>query len=218
MPVLPTVADRPTVVFGGRSIEVPFAMKSGEFAELEDGWWIHYSDQSQPLARVKGPVLELAAGDNRIEWRSPTRAEMIVTALGAETEALKRDAAMPEYMFSLPLRYAPSSGFDAPARLAVAAGERRQVRLEILGEVDRPRITVGDATVEFPVAMRKGDRLLCRDGKEWLLRDAKRKTLATGTLERPLPVIASGADVGLSCANPAAAEARVLVSSRRISD
>lgn len=210
--------ERPKMTLGERTFEIPFNLQSGEFTELEGGWWTHYSEQGQPIARTKGPQLSVAAGENALVWDSKCRAEVVVTMFGDEIDALKKDALMPEYLFAMPSRYAPSCGFDSPVSLTVAQGERRQVRLELLGEVDRPVVSVGGVSVEFPVKMHKGDRLLCRGGSEWLLRDSKRKTLASGKLERPLPVITSTTKVTVSSTKPDSADVRVLLSTRRVAD
>ena len=205
---------RPAISAGGKTFVVPFELSSGEFAELENGMWTHYSDQSAPLARAKGEYLEITAGDNVFEWKSPHRAEVTLTAFGEETEALKPGADMPEYIFAEPLRHAPCLGFDSSVRLAVADGERRQTRLEILDAVDRPTVTVGEISATFPVTMRKGDRLLCRDGRNWLLRDEKRRTLATGVLTPPLPVLSASADASVTGAT-SSSDVRVLFSTRK---
>jgi hypothetical protein len=205
---------RPAISAGGKTFVVPFELSSGEFAELENGMWTHYSDQSAPLARAKGEYLEITAGDNVFEWKSPHRAEVTLTAFGEETEALKPGADMPEYIFAEPLRHAPCLGFDSSVRLAVADGERRQTRLEILGAIDRPTVTVGEIPATFPVTMRKGDRLLCRDGRNWLLRDEKRRTLATGVLTPPLPVLSASADASVTGAT-SSSDVRVLFSTRK---
>ena len=216
-PTRKAVVDHPVLAFGGKDVVVPFRLEHGEFAELEGGFWTHYSEMSEPIARTKGPALSLSSGDTPVEWRSPVRAEVAVTAFREEVDALKPGAATPEYVFETPRRFAPSRGFAEPVRVAVAPGERRQLRLEILGAIDRPTVSVGGKAVEFPVTMKSGDRLLCRDGRNWLLRDAKRKTLATGVLKSPLPMLNAGVDVVISCADPSAADARVLVSTRRAS-
>lgn len=214
VPVVKAQLKRPVIALGAQTFEVPFELNSGEFAELEDGMWTRYSDQGEPLARTEGAHMKISAGDNVFEWRSPRRAEVALTAFGEETEALKPGAGMPEYVFAAPLRYAPSRGFDSPVRLAVASGERRQTRLEILGAVDRPTVTIGGVTATFPVTMRAGERLLCRDGRNWLLRDEKRRTLATGALTRPLPVLSASADASITGASPSSSNVRVLFSSR----
>ena len=215
-PTRKAAADHPVLAFGGKDVVVPFKLAHGDFAELEGGFWTHYSEMGDPIARAKGPELSLSSGETGVEWRSPGRAEVSVTAFCEEVEALKPGAETPEYMFETPSLFAPSRGFSEPVRVAVAPGERRQLRLELLGAVDRPAVSACGATVVFPVTMRKGDRLLCRDGREWLVRDGKRRTLAKGVLERPLPVLDAGADVVVSCADPSAADARVLVSTRRV--
>jgi hypothetical protein len=217
-PTRKTAADHPVLAFGGKDVVVPFRLEHGEFAELEGGFWTHYSEMSEPIARVKGPALSLSSGDTAVEWRSPVRAEVTVTAFCEEVDALKPGAVTPEYMFETPRFFAPSRGFGDPVRVAVASGERRQLRLEILGAINCPAVSAGGVSVVFPVAMRKGDRLLCRDGRKWLVRDGKRRTLATGVLERPLPVLDAGSDVVISCADPSAADVRVLVSTRRVGD
>lgn len=215
VPLSRPAADHPVVAFGGKAVEIPFRLEAGETAELEGGWWTHNSEQGEPLERRRGPELALGAGATALEWRAPTRAEVAVTAFGDESDAVRPGASLPEYMYELPRLFAPSRGFDAPVRVAVAQGERRQLRLELLGAADRPCVSVAGETVEFPVTMRSGDRLVCRDGREWLLRDAKWHVLAKGTLGRPLPVLERTADVSLTCAAPAAADIRVLVSTCR---
>ena len=57
---------------------------------------------------------------------------------------------------------------------------------------------------------------ICRDGRKWLLRDVKWNVLARGELERPLPVLSAGADAKMSCANPSAADVRMLFSTVRV--
>ena len=214
-PILAQTVDRPVVVVGGKAMTVPFGLKSGEVAELEGGWWTKYTEPGEPCQREKGSVLAISAGESEMEWRASGRAEVIVTLFGDKVEALAADATTPEYYFDLPRKYAPKRGLDLQTLLPVAAGEKRQVRLEMLGAVDRPVLAVGGQTTAFPVTMKTGDRLLCRDGRNWLLRDSRRKTLATGTLDRPLPVISASANVSVICANPAVADVRVLLSTCR---
>ena len=209
-------ADRPVLAVGGREIEVPFSLEPDESAELEGGWWTKYSATGEPMRREHGPDVALAAGATSVEWRSPARAEVIVTALGEKSDALAAGADMPEFSFMRPQPYAPARGFSSLAPMPVEPGAMRQVRLELMGAIDRPAVTVAGKTVTFPVTMKPGDRLLCRDGRRWLLRDAKRKTLAEGALSEPLPVISAPAEAAISCAKPDAADVRVLLSTRRV--
>ena len=214
-PVAKMSADHPVIAVGGREVKVPFSLESDEYAELDSGWWTKYSVKGSPLARERGPSLALEAGVTAMEWRSPARAEVVVTTLGEKTDALAAGATMPEFSYLRPQLYAPTRGFAAIEPMPVEPGVSRQVRLELLGTIDKPSITIAGQTTAFPVTMKAGDRLLCRDGVHWLLRDAKRKTLAEGTLAAPLPVISTPAEVTLTCANPSDADVRVLLSSRR---
>ena len=214
-PVAKMSADHPVIVVGGKEVKAPFVLESDEYAELYGGWWTKYSGNGSPLARERGIPLALKAGITAMEWRSPARAEVVVASLGEKTDAIAAGASMPEFSFLRPQLYAPARGFTAMEPIPVEPGVNRQVRFELLGTIDRPSVTIAGQTTVFPVAMKAGDRLLCRDGMHWLMRDAKRKTLAEGTLAAPLPVIYAPAEVTLTCANPSAADVRVLLSTRR---
>jgi hypothetical protein len=217
-PLAKTAVERPVLTIGKQKIEIPFVLQPGDFSELEGGFWTHYSDQGQPVARTRGPEVSLCAGETAMVWDSKSRAEVAITALGEEIDAVKKDGLMPECAFAMPSYYAPSRGFDAPVVLPVFKGERRQVRLEILGEIVGPVVSVGDVRVSIPVVMRKGDRLLCRGGSEWILRDSKRKILASGKLKNALPVISQTTKVSVSCEKPDSADVRVLLSTKRVSE
>ena len=215
-PIAKLSADHPVLVIGGREVKVPFRIESDEYAELDGRVWTKYSAVGEPMQREKGPSVALSSGDTAVEWCSPTRAEVIVTALGEKSAALSCGAAMPEFMFMRPQCYAPARGFDALSPLTVEPGARRQVRFELMGAIDHPAFTVAGKTVEFPVKMKSGDSLLCRDGRRWLLRDSRFKKLAEGVLATPLPIVDATAEVGLSCADPSSAKVRALVSSQRL--
>ncbi|MBO7721117.1 MAG: hypothetical protein J6T01_01780, partial [Kiritimatiellae bacterium] len=207
-------ADRPEISVAGSRLQVPFALESGESAELENGEWTHYAENGDPVRRVKGPALTLPAGVNDIVWHSAARAEITLTAFREKIDAVAVGAATPEFDYLLPLRHEPEKGFEAKAAVPVAPGERRRLRLEILGRALRPVLTAGGRRSEFPVEMKDGDRLLCRDGRHWLLRDSRRRVLAEGEME--LPLLDRPCEVSLTDSAPGRAAASVLVSTQRI--
>ena len=215
-PIASMRADHPVIRVGSKEIEVPFALESDEHAELDAGWWTKYSNDGTPLSKERGPALALDAGTTELEWRSSARAEVVVTSLGEKTDAVAANATMPEFSYMRPQLYAPARGFAAIEPMPVEPGACRQVRLELLGTAERPAITIAGQTTTFPVTMKDGDRLICRDGKNWLLSDAKRKTLASGLLGTALPTISASAKVTVSCSNPSTADMRVLLSTRRV--
>ena len=105
------------VMVNGRRLTIPFTLKSGEFAELEDGWWTHLDLFRTPKARVRATEdIELAAGKNDVVftagkmadrapwvWRKeaefngwharrtqePVRAEVAFFTVGQERQALR---------------------------------------------------------------------------------------------------------------------------------
>ena len=198
----------------GRSVPVPFALVSGESAVLEDGTWTHYSRNNEPLERRSGPALALVAGENALVWKGASRAEVTVTALGEKFAALKPSAKPPDYVYRLPQVFAPAQGLDARQKLAVAEGETRQLRVEILDVADRPALVVGEKTCVFPVTLKRGDHLRCLDGVHWDVSDARRETIARGELSTPLPALTKTAEVSFATADDAHAAARILISTK----
>ena len=72
-------------------------------------------------------------------------------------------------------------------------------------------VTVGGKTVRFPVTMSAGQRLVCRDQRHWSVSDAKRGTLARGTLDASLPALASGPTrISFACVPTGRAEVKLV--------
>ena len=99
-------------------------------------------------------------------------------------------------------------------KLAVAEGETRQLRVEILDAADRPALVVGEKTCVFPVTLKRGDHLRCLDGVHWDVSDARRETIARGELSTPLPALTKTAEVSFATADDAHAAARILISTK----
>lgn len=203
-PTAKPVLKGASVTVNGRRFAVPFALEAGEYAELEDGAWIRYSERGESLARVAArEAVRLAAGTNRCAFASApgggTRAEVTILARGAAVPAFgpltaeQRGALAYEAM--RPFVHAPAQGFDATPRLTVRPGETAQLEVTVLGPATEPAFDFGArGRVVFPVALTAGERLVCRDGRNWRVLAAPRRERARGALARPLPLCAGGLD------------------------
>lgn len=214
------------VTVGGRPCPVPFSLASGEFACLENGAWTHYSEQGDPLACCRAAGLPpLVAGANEMRFAAtgrdglPSRAEVTVFSLGPERAAFRADDDSWKRALSYeavePFQHAPTRGFSVTPVLAVRPGERANLAVEIRGAADRPEISwpkwfgLRRETRCFPVSLEAGERLICEDGFNWKKLDKKRKVVAEGRLERPLPAFAGVTKLAFATANAATADCRV---------
>ena len=80
------------VVINGQRIEIPFAMKDGDSAELEADGWTLFGDRGNMLARAsEGALVDLSEGlnDVKFEGAPEQRVELTLTALGEPFPALK---------------------------------------------------------------------------------------------------------------------------------
>jgi len=144
----------------------------------------------------------------------PARAEVTFLARGdsfpafAVSSPAQRKALSYEAM--LPFRYAPSKGFSVAPRIAVRPGESAALEMVVHGPVENPTLDFpGKGKFTFPVALKAGERLVCRDGRSWKAVNNERKVLAQGELPAPLPRLAGGTDWMFSSSAPATANARV---------
>jgi len=77
--------------------------------------------------------------------------------------------------------------------VAVRPGERAALEIELCGAMSEPQLSIGGETVRFPVTLKAGERLICRDRRSWQVLDAKRTVLAEGRLANKVPLLSSGA-------------------------
>ena len=121
-----------SVTVNGQAFALPFALASGDYAELEGGVWTRYDRFGEPLARGRTEVPRVKASANAFSFASASpddRVEVTVTALGSTapallpnlTDAMKREMA---YEYEMPVRYCPSAGFDGHGQLAIRPQER----------------------------------------------------------------------------------------------
>jgi hypothetical protein len=197
--VSPAKIEKPKLVLNGKAYEVPFTLLSGDYAELENGEWIHYSDRGDFLGKAKAAQIEIDNGENVVAFdcsSKDARAEVSLALMGEKRKALK-NFLTDDMRFEMrheavePFAYAPSKGFDGRAKISLRPGEKAQVGIEIYGNVKKPVVGFEKPAVrcQFDVDVKKGQVLKCRDGKNWKLCLSNGTVLKSGVLARPLPVI-----------------------------
>jgi len=209
--------EKPVLSVNGQKHLVPFALVSGDFAELEAGVWRHYREDGTLLAEAASSApLTLASGINEFRFSAgdgaDRRAEVTLFAKGAPFPALRTDlnAAQKKhlaYEAALDLFYAPSRGADGKTLLKMRPSERATLEIEITGPVEHPVLTLGAARAVFPASLREGDRLFCRDGRNWCVTDAERRERLKGVLAVPVPPVSGVVKAALSSDAPASAAA-----------
>ncbi len=219
LPMTRPALSNAVVTVNGRALRVPFTMAAGDYAELEDGAWTRYAQNGESLERAAAEDVVLAAGENSVSFSGeaaggPARAEVTFLARGEAFPAFaafspaQRKALSYEAM--LPFRHAPAKGFSATPRIAVRPGETAALEMVVHGPVENPTLDFpGKGKFTFPVALKAGERLVCRDGRAWKAINNERKVLAEGELAAPLPRLSEGADWTFSSSAPATANARV---------
>lgn len=121
------------LTLNGKRLPLPFALKAGEYAELEDGFWTKYDAAGEPLARQAARQPSLKAGENELSFVGG-RAEVSVTALSRGEPAFvspltdKIRAGM-DYEACAPYYFAPAKGFDAPLTVAIRPNELARIRV-----------------------------------------------------------------------------------------
>ena len=192
------------VEVNGEVYTVPFALASGEYAELDGGSWTHFSAKGEALRRLPAAKMpRLNKGDNALKCRNAAteRVEVTLFALGAERPAFvkKLSADMRKvmrYEGVMPFEYAPELGLHAPAKIPVRPGEKAKLSVELYGPAKNPVFTfkryfgLGKTVCSFNTEIGKDERLVCRDGRTWKVEVcANGKVLREGTLEKPLPLL-----------------------------
>ena len=227
LPLRDAVLKSPALTVNGQTLTLPFALASGEFAELEpDGTCTHYSEKGDPLASAipgstgvspvpsacrsgVSPVLRPGTNDIAFSCVPPAnasaRAEVTLNAFGAPfgtpnpRNRIGRKHLAREYEMTRLFATTNELGLAA-WDVAVRPGETARLEVELCGAADHPVLTVNGRAARFPVALASGQRLLCRDGRRWTMLDAKRTIVAQGKLEQALPTLSSGANrVSFAC-------------------
>ena len=205
-----TLADAAVTVNGER-FAIPFALASGEYAELDGGAWTKYAESGTALARVAAASAPmLAAGQNACAFAAPdgARAEVTFFALGKTRPAFKpltaqmRDALRVEAL--APFEYAPQQGLAGPSVLPVRPGESASLVVEVQGPVAKPTLTFGKTGCTFDETLAADESLVCRDGRTWkVVVTATGKSRRTGSLSVPLPTLSGPSPFAFSGEVPA---------------
>ena len=202
------------VTVGSATLEIPFDLPGGDYAELKDGHWTHYAESGEPVARAAATnvVLRVAKGANAVSFDGTAggafaRAEVTLLATGAPEAAFAPLSAeqkkLLEVEYELPFVFSPLRGLAGRHPVRVRPGERALLCFEILGPAKYPVV----AGRRIPIVLKnKFDRVGCYDGMTWSavrihpgsigyenrLEAAYRESLGEGVFSRPFEVLGPG--------------------------
>ena len=202
LPCLTNVLTKASVTIGQTRIGVPFALESGEFADLEDGFWTKRDVRGDVVCRAPAQDLPLiAAGEHAVCFEGVekagrfARAEVTVFAAGDPFAALApvltpSQEEMIAFEPELPFVWAPAKGLDFQPVVRTRPGHRAVFSFEIVGPISRPRLSFGDETRAFDVAVAANEKLVFRDG-DWFVRGARGRVRVRGKADAFLPFTGS---------------------------
>ena len=211
-----TKTDTLAVELNGERIAVPFAMESGEYAELDDGVWTHYSAMGKKMECAPANVSPaVKKGVNKARLDGAARARVTFFAFGPEdaaeafvelTDEQRRKMSSEAMM---PFEYAPAKRLFPPRTIPVRPGEKASLSFEVLGPAENPSFefskffgfskTVCTANAKIG----KDETLVCRDGVRWEVRNAKSGDLVSeGMLTEQMPTISSSTPLKFSASVP----------------
>ena len=204
MPAVAVALENVAVTVSGKTFTVPFKMTSGDYAELDGGFWTHFSAMGTALARQTAEEQpQLAEGRNDVAFAGGEgmRAQVTLFALDearpAFVEELTADMRKTmRYEGMMPFEYAPAKGLLAPETIPIRPGEEAGLSVDVYGPAENPTFTfpgflgMFKTVCTFPVAIGADERLVCRDGVNWKVEKAKDGSpVREGKLEEPLPTL-----------------------------
>lgn len=160
----------PTVTVNGQRFSAPFTLRTGEFAEYGNGFWMHLDKSRTPLARIAAEEIQpFVAGVNELSYSAEPatsgvwpRAQVTVFTFGEKFTALRdlSDVAPARrqilgYEAAAPCRYDPSHGFDTLPPLVARPGERALPEFEVTGPIGAFEVSIGGVTRSFPAVAEK---------------------------------------------------------------
>jgi hypothetical protein len=216
--VQPAEIKSPVLTVNGQNLALPVTLKSGDFLEIDfTGSCTHYDDKGDLVARIRPdaspgwPMLKTGGNAISLDCARPegvsARAEVTLVASGPafgtpnsrariDWKRLTREYDMPRWITA-----ADDVGntWDLPVR----PGEKAWLEIEFGGGMDTPVLTVNGSKLRFPVTLKRGQRLVCRDSRHWTVIDEKHSKVADGELAAASPVLKSGSNrISFSCTTP----------------
>ena len=212
----PAALENAAVTVNGEKFAVPFALKSGEYAELDGDAWTKYAESGTAVASIAATAMPtLALGQNACSFTGGTRscaseprAEVSFFALGKTRPAFKPLTAQMRKSLRVealaPFEYAPQQGLTGPSVLPVRPGEKASLVVEVQGPVAKPTFAFGKTVCAFDETLAADESLVCRDGRTWkVVVTATGKERRTGTLSAPLPTLSGPSPFAFSGDVPA---------------
>ncbi len=164
-PVVPGKLESASVKVGDTTLRLPWTLKSGEFAEFENGVWTKYDDYSCELERCRrAERLALKAGAVNCELvtaQASSRAEVSLFTYGQPFAALADRLSSAQrrclgYEAMNPLWWDPEHGFDECEPVKVRPGETATLTVRAWGPTQSFQLQVGGRTLECP-ALAEGE-------------------------------------------------------------
>ena len=219
LPLVDLTLENAALTVNGRRIAVPFALRSGEFADLESGSWTRHSMRGDGVERRPADALPtLREGENLLSFAAGAsgatpRAEVTTFACGEPFAALvpvltPSQETTIAFEPELPEMWAPSKGFDALPPVRVRPGKRAALSVEIVGPIANPTLAVGTDKRCFPVTVAAGEELVFR-GATWFVRGSKGNVRVRGAFDAALPLLTGVTPVSLAADDEASAFAQI---------
>jgi hypothetical protein len=95
--------------------------------------------------------------------------------------------------------------------------KKEKLTVDAAPYLDTPVFTIGDASVQFPVQLQAGQRLVCREHAGWRVLSADGGVSASGSVSVPFPTLAPGANrVSLAFKDAFCGDFRVMVKTVKV--
>ncbi len=233
-----SVLDHPILSLGARSLLFPLRLNSGQFIEMEgDADCALYDERGFLLRRFRAEGnAQIEPGDCQIsvgtvgDGSIAPRAELSIFTLGEpfgeknsadliDWDVLQREYELPRQLTSFDTL---SNHWEIVCRLenaASRAGERAALELEIKVNhiaaeqtLVQPIFLLNGQRFSFPVELREGHLLCCRDGRHWQQFDGDNNLLQEGRLAEEIPLLPLAVSkVGIDCENACPDDFRITV-------
>jgi hypothetical protein len=219
LPLVGLTLKNATVTVNNSPHTVPFALKSGEFADFDGCFWTRHSMRGDCVERrAASSVPEWMEGENALSFAAESatataRAEVTTFACGKPFKALASTLAASqektiEFEPEMPEIWAPAKGFDCLPPVKVRPGKQAELAVEIVGPISNPVLVVGTEKRRFQVTVAAEEKLVFR-GKTWFVRGAYGKVRTRGEFDAALPLLSGVSEIALESDNPESAFAQV---------